>query len=76
MKIRTTQTINIANLLDEFFADHSEIESWLKVIYFLMFQKGITSFNIDEKHLEIYVENGTINILYSSKEDQEKNESL
>lgn len=68
MKICTTQDINIGNLLDAFFAEHSDIDSWLKVIYFLMFKKGVTSFNIDEKHLEIYVENGALNIIYSTEE--------
>lgn len=68
MKICTTQNISIAALLDAFFAQHSEVDSWLKVIYYLMFQKGVTSYNIDEKHLEIYVENGALIIIYSTEE--------
>lgn len=30
--------------------------------------KGVTSYNIDEKHLEIYVENGALIIIYSTEE--------
>lgn len=68
MKIDMAQDINIGTLLDRFFTEHSDIESWLKVIYFLMFKKGVTSFNIDEKHLEIYVKNGDLNIIYQTEE--------
>lgn len=71
MKICIAQNIDINSLLDEFFITNSNIEPWLKIIYYLMFQKGIPSFNIDEKHLEIYVENGALNIIYST-EEQEK----
>lgn len=71
MKICITQNISIDSILDAFFAEHSEIEPWIKIVYRIMFKKGVTSFNIDEKHLEIYVENGALNIVYST-EEQEK----
>lgn len=68
MKICISQNINIRTLLDGFFITNPEVESWLKPIYNLMFQKGITSFDIDEKHLEIYVEKGALNIIYQTAE--------
>lgn len=69
MKICIAQNIDINALLDAFFIINSEVEPWLKIIYRLMFQKGVTSFNIDEKHLEIYVENGALNIIYSTEDN-------
>lgn len=68
MKICNAQNINIQTLLDEFFITNPEVEPWLKLIYNLMFQKGVCSFDIDEKHLEIYVENGALNIIYQTAE--------
>ena len=66
MKISYVQNIDINSVLDEFFVINKVVEPWLKIIYLLMFQKGVASFDIDEKHLEIYVKNGALNIIYST----------
>ena len=69
MKITHSHYVDFESILTTFFELNSDVEPWLKMIYRLMFKKGVTSFNIDKKHIEIYFENGAINISYSTKED-------
>ena len=58
----------VERTLDEFFEVNETVESWYRVVYRLMWRKGVTSFTMDNVKLTFYRERDVYFVGYETEE--------